>query len=244
MGVRHAKKTAKKSSFPLRYNPITGMPEYEPPKTDNKENIEPVTEPKSTFRHAIRSGQQGVAYLILDNGYDYMLAMQDAMDEAKFQLVLTLLSKTSDDRIIQRKNAKGQNLLHILSQNAKLANFQVLERIYHTLKARGVDCLASDKQKNNALHFAVKSGSLALSKILIAEKINVNAINSEGHSPLSLYFISCKSNKGLSNLRITLRGLGTQVFETSMIDMLAKAGANFNHSYNDYLESKKIDVKK
>jgi hypothetical protein len=29
-----------------------------------------------------------------------MLAMQDAMDESKFQLVLTLLSKTSDDKII------------------------------------------------------------------------------------------------------------------------------------------------
>jgi hypothetical protein len=44
-----------------------------------------------------------------------MFAMQDAMDESKFQLVLTLLSKTSDDKIIQRKNAKGQNLMHILS---------------------------------------------------------------------------------------------------------------------------------
>ena len=72
-----------------------------------KEDLEPVTEPWSTFRHAIRGGQQGVAYLILDNGYDYMLAMQDAMDESKFQLVLTLLNKTSDDNIIKRKNAKG-----------------------------------------------------------------------------------------------------------------------------------------
>jgi hypothetical protein len=35
--------------------------------------------------------------MILDNGYDYMLAMQDAMDETKFQLVITLLSKTAED---------------------------------------------------------------------------------------------------------------------------------------------------
>lgn len=120
-----------------------------------KPSIEPVTDPKSTFRHAIRNGQQGVAYLILDNGYDYMLAMQDAMDEGKFQLVLTLLSKTADDKIIQRKNSKGQNLMHILSQNAKLATREVLDRIYKTLKQRGVNCLAYDNQKNTALHFAV-----------------------------------------------------------------------------------------
>ena len=61
---------------------------------------EPVTEPQSTFRHAIQGGQQGVAYLILDNGYNYMLAMQDAMDEAKFYLVLTLLNKTADEKVI------------------------------------------------------------------------------------------------------------------------------------------------
>lgn len=61
--------------------------------------------------------------MILDNGYDYMLAMQDAMDESKFQLVLTLLSKTSDDNIIKRKNDKDQNLMHILAQNATKAQF-------------------------------------------------------------------------------------------------------------------------
>lgn len=33
-------------------------------------------------------------------------------------LVLTLLSKNPDDRVIQSKNSKGQNLFHILSMNA------------------------------------------------------------------------------------------------------------------------------
>ena len=46
--------------------------------------IEPEKPPRSAFRTAIRSAQQGIAYLILDNGYDYMLAMQDALDEQKF----------------------------------------------------------------------------------------------------------------------------------------------------------------
>jgi hypothetical protein len=36
-----------------------------------------------------------------------MLAMQDAMDEKKFMLVLTLLSKNPDDEIVQQTNNKG-----------------------------------------------------------------------------------------------------------------------------------------
>ena len=51
-----------------------------------------------------------------------MLAMQDAMEESKFQLMLKLLNKTSNTNIIKRKNDKGQNLIHILAQNAKGLN--------------------------------------------------------------------------------------------------------------------------
>lgn len=53
------------------------------------------------FKLSIRGAQQGLAYLMLDNGYDLMLAMHDAMDEKKFMLVLTLLSKNPDDSIVQ-----------------------------------------------------------------------------------------------------------------------------------------------
>ncbi len=52
------------------------------------------------FKLSIRGGQQGLAYLMLDNGYDLMLAMQDAMDEKKFIFVLTLLSKNPNDQVI------------------------------------------------------------------------------------------------------------------------------------------------
>ena len=55
------------------------------------------TEGVSMFKLAIRGGQQGLAYLMLDNGYDLTLAMQDAMDEKKFMLVLTLLNKNPND---------------------------------------------------------------------------------------------------------------------------------------------------
>lgn len=39
---------------------------------------------QSMFRHAIRNGQLGIAYLTLDAGYSLALAMQDALDEQKF----------------------------------------------------------------------------------------------------------------------------------------------------------------
>ena len=52
------------------------------------------------FRRAINAGQLGLAYLMMDEGYGLMLAVQDAMDEKKFQLVLTLLAKTADDTIV------------------------------------------------------------------------------------------------------------------------------------------------
>jgi len=47
--------------------------------------------PRSMFRLAIRQGQLGLAYFMLDQGYSLMLAMQDALDEKKFQLVITLI---------------------------------------------------------------------------------------------------------------------------------------------------------
>lgn len=64
-------------------------------------------EPVSMFRISIKSGQLGIAYLMLDQGFDLMKATQDAMDESKFQLVNTLMAKEPDDAVIQRKNDKN-----------------------------------------------------------------------------------------------------------------------------------------
>lgn len=64
--------------------------------------------------------------MILDNKYDYMLAMQDALDERKFYLVLTLLSKTADNSVVQKKNELSQNLMHILAKNSQGGKMQIL----------------------------------------------------------------------------------------------------------------------
>ena len=147
------------------------------------------TEGVSMFKLSIRGGQQGLAYLMLDNGYDLMLAMQDAMDEKKFMLVLTLLSKNPDDHVIQSKNSKGQNLFHILSMNASSCALEHLQRIYDALQKRGVDCRAKDNFGRTALHYAVISGSLQLVKMLLTqgEGYDPNEVDNEGHTPLSLF---------------------------------------------------------
>ena len=36
------------------------------------------------FKVAIKREWQGLAYLLIDSGYNLMLAMQDAMEEGKF----------------------------------------------------------------------------------------------------------------------------------------------------------------
>lgn len=62
----------------------------------------------------------------------------------------------------------------------------ILRRIYDQLRKRGVDCLEIDSLGNNALHYAVESNCYDLCSILLEEGIQVNAVNKEGHSPLSL----------------------------------------------------------
>ena len=44
------------------------------------------------------------------------MAIMDAMDEEKFRLVLTLLNKTSDNSVVQKKNDEKQNLFHIFAK--------------------------------------------------------------------------------------------------------------------------------
>lgn len=138
------------------------------------------------FKLAIRGGQQGLAYLMLDNSYSMMEAMQDAMDEAKFQLVLTLLSKNPDDQVVQSVNKKGQNLMHILCMNCSKCNYEHLDRIYTQLMKRGVNCRAIDSLGRSALHYAVQADHAEMVGRLIAEKYDVNVVDNEGHTPFSI----------------------------------------------------------
>lgn len=77
--------------------------------------------------------------------------------------------------------------MHILAKNSNGGLFHILKRIYDQLKKRGVNCFEKDSLGNNALHYAVISSCYDLCEILINEGININEVNIEGQSPLSLY---------------------------------------------------------
>ena len=176
----------------------------------------------TTFRVAIKAGQQGIAYLILDNGLDYMQAMSDALNENKFQLFLTLIQKTADDAIVQKKNDKGQTLMHILAMNSDNQSNQsaIINRISSTLQQRGVNCICEDNSGNNPLHYAVKKGFFDLVKFLIDAGANVNQINSDGHSPLSIAHVS--------KLPVSIYGWDNL---NTVMGSLLKAGADTNIVY-------------
>lgn len=104
-------------------------------------------------------------------------------------LVLTLLAKTPEDEVVQQQNNKKQNLFHILSMNASACQFDHLVRIYQALMTRGVDCKAKDIFLRTALHYAVISRSLELVRMLLTQEnaYDPNLVDSQGHTPLSLY---------------------------------------------------------
>jgi hypothetical protein len=57
--------------------------------------------------------------------------------------------------------------MHILSMNSKVCKAEHLERIYQTLKKRGVKLEAKDGFKRTALHYAVENRSALLVENLL-----------------------------------------------------------------------------
>lgn len=53
----------------------------------------------------------------------------------------------------------------------------------------------SDNTNTSALHYAVSNNCFHLVNLLILEGLNVNQINNDGHSPLSLFL---KTRNGLT----------------------------------------------
>jgi len=140
----------------------------------------------SQFKAAVIHEWQGVAYLLLFNGFDYMLAMQDAMSEHKFQLVLTLLAKVQDNSIIQQVNSKGQNLYHTLAMYGANANYELTTAIGEKLLKRKVKIDIVDQDLRLPLHYAAETHYSFLVIFLIDHGCSVDAKDAYGKTPLEL----------------------------------------------------------
>ncbi len=121
----------------------------------------------SQFKQAIRGGHQSLAYLMLVGGFDFAVAMQDAMDEKKFKLLLTILQKNPSDQRIAQFNSDKQNVMHKLAKNVDGCLYDDLIKIFKVFIKRSVCPISPDISNKTPLHYAVMNKHLDLIKLLI-----------------------------------------------------------------------------
>lgn len=138
---------------------------------------------------------QGVAYLLLQKGYNLMSAIQDAMNEQKFKYVWTLLTKVSNDEIVKKTNEEGQNLFHTFAIKGGLAPFDLTKKIHKTFINKGISFTLQDKFGKTPLHYAANSGFLFLIKELLNSGVDPNVQDKSGLTAFSIQLIEGSINE-------------------------------------------------
>jgi ankyrin repeat protein/predicted DNA-binding WGR domain protein len=138
----------------------------------------------SYFRACVRLNWQGAAYLLLFGGYPYSLAIQDALNEEKFDLVQTLFAKVDDASIFHNCNEDRQNLFHTLAIKGKKASDEVIESICYQLFDYKVNFQAADKFGRTPLHYAAQLSCIKLCGILLEKGADINVQDSNGLTPI------------------------------------------------------------
>ncbi len=149
-----------------------------------KEKKEGVTvkktlEKETMFKSVVQYSWQGVGYLMLEAGFPYIKAMEDAAAQEKFQLLINLLNKTSAE-ILKQKNEKGENLIHIVAKSS-----QFTPAVLEALKRKGVPVDEVDKEGNSPVHNAAKSNNSKLLNWLYDEKADMGRLLPNGESVFS-----------------------------------------------------------
>ena len=120
----------------------------------------------SVFSVLIKNGWQGLAYMILDQGFDYLIALGDTLTQGKFQLAVTLINKTKDNATVCRTNELGNNLLHIFAKSDAVINDEWSETIVKKLIFRGIPYDALNLNGNSILHVTAFRGQPRLCNYL------------------------------------------------------------------------------
>jgi ankyrin repeat protein/predicted DNA-binding WGR domain protein len=158
---------------------------------------------KTMFSIAIAAqNSQGLTYMMLDAGFDYLTAMKDALAIGRLQLVVTLLSKTKEDSVVQKVSDKKQNLFHALGQSpATLKDNRVsFTTVAEKLLARGVDIKLIDNKGRSALHYAAKRGNKELCEFLLQKGLDPNLVDKKQQTPFSLAIQNSDENGNLVKL--------------------------------------------
>ena len=86
-----------------------------------------------------------------------MSAMQDAINVKKFRLVLTLLNKSADNKILQKKNDENQNLFHIFAKFGNEAEADLTKKIVNAFIKKNISISLTDNSNRTPLHYAAES---------------------------------------------------------------------------------------
>lgn len=152
----------------------------------------------SMFCIAIRKGWQGVAYLMLQNNFPLMNALQDALNEEKFMYVRTLLTKVEDPGVVRNVNEEGQNLFHTFSMKGSRADNHLTVKIFKELVHFGVNLKAIDKNGRTPLHYACESKFKFMIDELLKAGVDPNIQDQDGHTGFSLLLVGDGINKEIT----------------------------------------------
>ena len=118
-----------------------------------------------------------------DNGYC-------PLDTAFFfkQIPIAKWLLQQEEIIVDKKNKKGKTVLHTLIWNCP-DNEEYLELLDIILK-KGLSIESTDNYKDTLLHYAVKKHSLEITKYLLRNQANPNALNGKNEVPLQFCYKS------------------------------------------------------
>lgn len=140
----------------------------------------------SFFSAAIKYKWQGVSYLLIQQGYNILDAIESALSEKKFQLVLTLLSKKSEKSSFQGLNLKKQNLFHLFAIYGAECSEELMQKICKEFSLRDIHPNQKDDKGRIPLHYSSSKSFKHLSTYLLENKSDPEAVDVQGNTPFSL----------------------------------------------------------
>lgn len=143
-------------------------------------------ERKTPFSVAVKQNWQGVAFLLLEYGFDIGLAVIECFKQNKFNYVYTLLLKKSESGVYQTQDDKQRNLTHYLASMSNAIDSDLFKKILKKLETSKLDFSSLSVEGYNSLHYACAKGNVDLARILLEKKLNPNQKTRSGNTPLGL----------------------------------------------------------
>eukprot|EP01087_Luapelamoeba_hula_P009311 TRINITY_DN2401_c0_g2_i2.p1 TRINITY_DN2401_c0_g2~~TRINITY_DN2401_c0_g2_i2.p1 ORF type:complete len:1324 (+),score=258.43 TRINITY_DN2401_c0_g2_i2:192-4163(+) len=139
----------------------------------------------SMFYLAVANDWQGLAYMMLDGGFDAFLALAACLRAGRTMLSMTLMEKFSDDKVIQNIDDKKRTLFHYASKFTQRKPEELIQ-LYKVLISRGLSHTTLDKHGRYPLHYACKTKSPISWIMNMISGCDTNLQDDTAHSPLQL----------------------------------------------------------